>query len=237
MSNLSSITRATLRDDLRARLNEVAPDKFTDPELNQWINIAQFDVFVRLVPFIGRWYGEQSASISLTESMAGSVTAHDLSSQNPGKPADIYRLDAVIGDTQADIEDKVIPIVETLGEVYAVKGNSNYDYACCFWGEKLYTYFSSSLSLSQGVLHMYYLRKPDELTSDSDTMDLPDEYADLVIMTALSKALGKLRLMAPKEDIDRDISERIRDIERSFGVETQMMQIEEQSGIQTPRVR
>ncbi len=233
---ISDITRATLRNDLRSRLSEIAPDKFVDAELNRWLNSAQFELFVKLVPYIGRWYGEISSEMDVSSDTVGQITVRNLLSFSTGAATDIFRLEMVWWITIGTLDNAIIPIMN-IADLHSLAGNDNYNYACCLWGEVLYIYWISTSTLTNRFAYMYYLRKPDEMTSDSATMDIPSEYANLLILTALSKALGKLRIMQPKQDIDKDIQSTMREIEKTFSTETQLMAMEKSPGKQTPRVR
>ena len=62
---LNETTLRTIRSDLAARLDDIAPNKFSEQELNYWLNLSQQDVARRLSSIANLWYGT-SESISLT---------------------------------------------------------------------------------------------------------------------------------------------------------------------------
>jgi hypothetical protein len=75
-------------------------------------------------------------------------------------------------------------------------------------------------------------------TATTETcLDVPSEFADLVIMSALSKALFKLNMLGEKQQVEADISQRFNDIRQLYSTEIQMLQTEKMPGIQTPRQR
>ena len=67
--------------------------------------------------------------------------------------------------------------------------------------------------------------------------DVPTEYVDLVVMSALSKALFKLNMLGEKQTVDADISNRFNDIRALYSSEIQLQQAEKVPGVQTPRMR
>ncbi len=68
-------------------------------------------------------------------------------------------------------------------------------------------------------------------------VDVPSEFVDLVVMSAISKALFKLNMMGEKQQVEQDIVARFNDIRSLYQNEMQYMQLEKQPGIQTGRNR
>jgi len=159
---LSDITRKSARSDLRSRLAKLTTEEFQDAELNSWLNTAQFDVFVRLNAISDTWYGT-SESVSITAA-AGAVTAISLAGNYAAdKVAKFKKLINAAG--------ALIPFVSD-NEVHSLQNNSNYDYsyAVNHFGEKLLVYVgSSATALSSNASTLYFIRKPNEMTADSNT--------------------------------------------------------------------
>lgn len=230
---LSDITRKAARSDLRSRLAKLTVDEFTDVELNGWLNTAQFDVFVRLSSISDVWYGTKQA-ISLTAAQ-GAVTNIALASgYGADKIAKLKKLVLASGE--------LVPFVGD-SEVHSLKLNSNYDYsyAVCHFGEALDVFVgSSATALSSNSAYLYFIRKPDEMTADSGaggTIDVPSEFYDLVILSALAKALFKLNMLGEKQAVDADIANKFNDIRSLYASEIQISQAEKVPGVQTPRMR
>jgi len=66
-------------------------------------------------------------------------------------------------------------------------------------------------------------------------VDVPTEFVDLVILYALSKALGKLGLTQGKQEVDQDIAERFNAINQAYAAEIAMRTREQAPGMQTAR--
>jgi hypothetical protein len=228
---LSDITRKTLRSDLQSRLNEIAPDKFSAEELNHWINMSQFDVALRLSAISNIWYGEKQ-SINLSSATADAVTEIGLPSNATG--ADIMKIIKVVEATSAAI----VPFVED-NKIHSLKGNSNYDssHYCNWFGENLYVFRGTSAAALSASSEIYVIRKPDEMTTDSGTMDVPTEYYDLVVLSSMAKAMSKLNMIGVKQQLDSDVAQKFNEIRALYAQEVQIGALEERPGVQTPRNR
>lgn len=230
---LSDITRKAARSDLRSRLAKMTVEEFSEAEFNSWLNTAQFDVFVRLSSISDIWYGTKKA-ISLTAAK-GAVTSVSLAGDyGADKVAKFIKLVLASGELVPFIGDN---------EVHSLKLNSNFDYSygVCHFGETLDIFVGASAAeLSNNQAYIYFIRKPDEMTADSSTggtIDVPSEFYDLVILSALSKALFKMNMLGEKQTVDADISNRFNDIRALYSSEIQLAQAEKVPGVQTPRMR
>lgn len=238
-SALSTTTLKQARSDLQARVNEVAPDKFSPEELNFWIDKAQSEVFVRLSAISDIWYG---IFISMTTPVAavGGVTKIDLTTTD-AKPSDIAKIKQVVLTLINSVTKQTyVPFVE-FSVLYSLPLNSNYDkaYRVSWFGEDLFLFVGTSATalVSTDTLDLFFIRKPIAISADADTVDVPSEFYELLILAALSKAVGKLRLMDVKAGIDQDVSRMFADIRAMYGQEIQQMAIESAPGTQTPRLR
>jgi|TARA_Y100000310_G_scaffold315261_1_gene365590 hypothetical protein len=228
---LSDITLKTLRSDLQSRLNEIAPDKFSKEELNHWVNMSQFDVAMRLSAISNIWYGDKQ-TIDLSSAAADAVTEISLPANATG--ADIMKIIKIVDGTSGAI----VPFVED-NKIHSLKSNSNYDSAhyCNWFGEKVYVFRGTSGSGLSATSEIYVIRKPDEMTSDSGTMDVPTEYYDLVVLSAMAKATSKLNMIGVKQQLDADVAQKFNEIRALYAQEVQVSALEERVGVQTPRNR
>jgi len=334
---LSDVIRKVVRSDLRSRLNKFSTEDFSDAELNQWLNLGQFETFVRLSSISDVWYGS-TQTMTLGTAAAGTVSAHALAgSYGADKIAKIQRL-----ITSTSI---LVPFA-SFNDLYSLLQNSNYDgsYGVSWYGEKLYVFVGASASaLTSNACTLFFIRKPDEMLGDGSTfsivsgavltgngkmfniwignqsvkvtarttlgttsegiayqdsatasvkatniynallasfpvgsgitldnstpgtvlisgggitdvqnvdganltftttvnacVDVPTEFVDLVIMSALSKALLKLNMMGEKSQVEADIASKFNDIRSLYANEMQLMQIEKTPGLQSPRNR
>lgn len=331
---LSDITRKTARSDLRSRLGKLTSEEFPDAELNHWLNLGQFDTFLRLTGISDIWYGT-TQTISITAA-ANAITAISLAGNyGADKIAKMIKL--------VTASDVLIPFVRDT-DINAMLTNSNYDssYGCHWFGEKLYIFVGySATALSSNSSVLYFIRKPDEMTGDSNVytlqftgnsgdgkyfriwlgdryvtvygrttppvnaaydgivfqcsataanegaalraalgiafpsgsgvtiggstdtctitgatkvenvdtsnltftettstcMDVPTEYVDLAIMSAMSKALFKLNMIGEKNQVDSDVASKFNDIRQMYSNEIQLTGMEKAPGQQSPRTR
>ncbi len=54
--SIGTITLNVLRSDLRARINEISPNNFSNAELNRWLNVGQQETAIRLKDLNEIWY-------------------------------------------------------------------------------------------------------------------------------------------------------------------------------------
>lgn len=72
-------------------------------------------------------------------------------------------------------------------------------------------------------------------TSTASMVDVPTEYVDLIIMGAQAKAMGKLKMINERQQIEGDLAQRYAEIAQSYGQELQLVQIEKAAGVQSPK--
>ena len=237
---LSDITRKTARSDLRARIAQYTQKDIGDGELNQWLDMGQFDVATRLSAISDMWYGVKDtvAAASLAFATA-SVTEVGISSAATSlgiKPKDVAKFLTFVAGATSGLANKVIPWTR-IEDIHGYIHNTNWDsgYAVSHFGENVYFFFggSSGVEAATTTLTNFYIRKPDEMTADTDTVDVPTEFVDLVLMYAQSKALGKLGVTQGKQEVDADIAARFNEIKQSYQQEVGQRQAEAQPGVQT----
>jgi len=75
------------------------------------------------------------------------------------------------------------------------------------------------------------------MTTDAGIMDVPTEFYDLVILSAMSKATQKLNILQLKQSVDASVAAKYSDIRAAYSQEVQQDMVEEAPGVQTPRMR
>lgn len=234
---LSTKTLKQLRSDLRSRIGKLTQDEISDSELNYWLNLGQYDIASRLSVISDQWYGASEGTIDVSAIVHGTVDTITLGTDTAIAASGIMKLVAVIGDG-GGVAGKVIPW-KSLEELHNMATSSMYDtdYGVAHFGEDLYLFFGASFTMTSASIGIYYMRKPTEMASDSSTVDVPTEFADLVVLSALARALGKLNMTSNKQEVDADISAKLNDIRGLYANEVQQLQFENMPGTQTPRKR
>jgi hypothetical protein len=235
---LSDITRKLARSDLRARLAKVTTEELNDSELNQWLNMGQFDTSTRLSAISDHWYGSSVTGTDVSAHSAGAVTALTLPAG--ALATNVAKFKSVVGGgASASFNGKLIPWCR-FEELHGKLDSSLYDneWAVSWFGEKLYFFWGTSVTMTSGTVDIYFVRKADEMTADSGAggvVDVPTEYVDLVILYAQSRALNKLNMLGEKNEVDQDIAQRLADIRSQYANEAAIFNAEKQPGVQTPR--
>jgi hypothetical protein len=208
---LSSVTLATLRDDLRARLPMANRSEILDPELDRFLNLGQYDTAIKLSGINNIWYGDkQTVTIS-----SGEI---DISSYS------IMRIIKLI-----DADNGVVPFFDEK-DFEEIKKNSAYDATrgVSHFGTVLDVYAGTDAP-TVGTLTLYYYRKPVAMTSNL-TMDVPDEFQDMVVSFAEKKAMQRLGLpTGPKEE---ELMLKWRDIQQAYSNEYQAEKVGERGNDQ-----
>ena len=208
---LSSVTLAQLRSDLRLRLNEITEDNFSDEELNRWLNLAQYEVAIKLNGISAVWYGTfhvyLNVSIETTDNIFYSADISNLAMQ---------KLVAIHSINTDNGEYNTVPI-KTMQELLGYRANNYWSSTkpvCAIWGQKLY-FNNNPTASSDWEVSVYYYAKPTEMASDGANMDVPTEFQDLVILVALQIAMRKLRIITGLESIEADIALKFNEIKQS----------------------
>lgn len=133
---LSSITQATLLADLHLRLREASASVWTDAELKSYLNVAQYEVAVKLNGISDIWYGTEHVVITanINQAHTGILSYVDLSSLSILKVVNVLYVD------HANSKIEVLPLVK-YKDLIGWFNNSYFattKYACALYGEKLY---------------------------------------------------------------------------------------------------
>ncbi len=203
---LSSVTLETLRNDLRARLPAENRDQILDSELNRFLNLGQFDVAVKISGINSIWYGTKS-TVTISSSEI------DLSS------LDIMRIIKLVDQTNGPVPFYDERYFDELGKNFAYDSIR----AVSHFGTVLDVYEGASAP-TVGTLKLYYYRRPVDMTS-SLTMDVPDEFQDMVVTFAEKKALQRLgQSITAKEE---EIALKWRDLQQATGNEYRLEKTDE----------
>jgi len=196
----NSVQLQEARADLRIRLDEIAEREFRDEELDRWINLGQYDTWLQLKQITSIWYGK-NAQVAIA-GYTGTL------------PADC-------GDIKKCVyEGTLLPMID-------YKDLEGYRYSSIYGsrdfvaqrGQQIITTASGLIATG---LYVYYYAKPAELTSDTDYLNVPEEFHDIVIMFAQTKAMQKLGLAEQKQATEKDIGNRLDAIRSAYMNEMQM---------------
>jgi hypothetical protein len=216
----NSVQRQILRGDLRVRLGEIAPMKFFDLELNHWLMQGQYEVQMAFKGISNLFYGERD----VTNPTISSYEC-DLSSISPAV-SEVVKVRVDISDTWYFVK-RVEP---KEFEGYAALGATGnfYDVAndpAGFYmhqGQKLhFTHIASAIATK---VDLYYIAKPTEPSADTDYIFCPEEFHDLVVLYALTKAFQKLGTEANPEqraEVEQDIANRVKAVRWAYRNEPQ----------------
>lgn len=186
-----------MRSILRGRINEPKEDKFTDIELNNAINIGQYDVARRLLKINKSWFAKRS-SVSLTgvgNYLTGTI------------PSDCLEIESITTNTGYPLRE--LPLSE--GQL----PNTNVIYTAS-WTNPYYQIISTTLYVYHGggdtsskSVNLTYIQKPTELTDDADETIIPVEFVDFIIAYAVWRCADKagLNSLAKKREYDTMITE------------------------------
>lgn len=236
---ISTFTRKQARSDLRSRLGNVTQEKLFDDELNIWLHVAQIDIASRLSLISDIWYGATVVDKPVTLT-AGAVTQYTFDATHPPDRDSFIRITQVIG-RDSNIDNLVIPFCR-ISELYSYLKMSHFSehIACSLYGNSLYFFAGSDFTVAgTETIDIFYIKRPSALfggsASDTTFLDVPDEFYDLVIKSAQSKAFQKLGMLNEKGQLDNDIEVRLNEIKKDFSQEQQLYQFEMPAGQQTFR--
>jgi len=170
---LGTVTRKELREDLRARLRDVAPEKvFLDSELNRWLEVAQGKVARVLRQVRPELYRDTDSGSDTTENtyftVASSVAA---------------KIESLSLSIDAGTTWQNVPLIDS-SDFAAKYSNSLYtEYFGVVTGSETVK-FNKALANPTSYFVMF-LRKPVEMSTDGTALDVPDEYQELVIQYAM----------------------------------------------------
>ncbi|NPV80800.1 MAG: hypothetical protein HPY52_11070 [Firmicutes bacterium] len=169
------MTFQQMLSDLRSRIGDVAPDKYTDIELKSWLNLGQQDVACRLDNISSVWFGK-TGDISLVSG-----------TQDYDLPADVRKIMRVtINNVQAQAVD-----VTKLG---ALETNVNHTPSAAQpfyhqWGKQISVFPTPTAA---GTAKLWYFKRLSDLTADADISEIPVEYHALIVLYAQILAMQKV---------------------------------------------
>ncbi len=209
-------TLVGIREDLRIRIKEILPENCPDTLLTRWINQACLDVAMRLNRISDQWFG-----VGTTTTCAGMSTDSILEFT---LPTDCMKLIKVmdVGIATTIPTNHLIPLINSQ-EAEAVWQNSNFDYTV--WGYRwgkttLRIFIGSSVTLgttaTTGTIRLEYFRRPTEITTDTSSLDVPEEFTDLVTLHAQIKAMRVLG-KADAGGVGQEIESRYDEVAKTYG--------------------
>jgi len=220
---IGTVTLDVLRSDLRARIYEIAPKKFSDKELERWLNVAQQELTIHIKDFSEEWY-LASKTININVADVGNAKI-DLSGTNYFSTdwakvnelhfilARIYSYFSITSGSKKPVHIVPISKLEVEGQNFLYGRNKP---LCSRVGTNLY--FSQALSTDDSF-DVFYYRKPVDMDT-SNNLDIPDSMQDLVVMFAYNQCLRKLGLNTDKSN--KDINMRLNEIRKAHGFDVQV---------------
>jgi len=207
---LSTVTAASLLAQLRYRLREASASVWTDAELYTYLDIAQYEIALKLNGISDIWYGSYVQKTSSDCTNENQYTKVDISS--------IYyaRVNRIIYFSNDAGTYRVLPIVD-IGKLEGYIRNQFFGTTkliCAIWGQSVYISKASAIGASD-KLNIYYYRQPTAMAG-SNPMDVPKEFQDLVIMFALAKAIEKINQIDRKNRIEEEIKAKLDEIKQAY---------------------
>ena len=204
---LGTATLEQLRNDLRARLPKENRSEILNSELDRFLNLGQYDASLKLSGINSIWYGT-------TQTVTVSGGAIDISGYS------IMRIIKLV-----DADNGIIPFYD---EKYFEELSRHFEYdssrAATHFGQSI-TIYEGGSAPTIGTLTLYYYRKPAQMSSDSDTLDVPDEFQDIVVSFAEKKAMQRLGI--PTTAKEEELMLAWQTIQRSFSNEFSLERAEE----------
>ena len=185
------VTLAELRGQVQARLAEPISTTtwFTPEVVNSYINDAITQVFLRIVEANPDFFGLKNTQITTIQG----VQEYDL-------PADIFEIRHVGLSLGYPTEVRMTELDYSTRMMYPVKGRP-----MSFYWVRDYSSATTRIGFvpmpdADGYqIKVWYTPRPRKLVNDADTMDLPDETAQIVVPLATAYALASDKQLAQNE--------------------------------------
>lgn len=226
----NSVTFATLRDDLRVRLGEISEKFFRDEELHHWLILGQYDTWQALKDITSLWYGERdNTTLTITDNVC------DISSLGVSEVVKVLYTDdsGVTWHYVKPVEPKDFEgfvAMGTTGRLYDVASDVGGFYMQ--QGQSLYfTHIADAIATE---LDVYYVAKPTEPASDAAYVFCQEEFHDLVVLFAQTKAFQKLGAevdAGQRAETEQQIAKRIEATRQVYMTEMQMEEYRRQMNV------
>ncbi len=180
---LTPNTLTLQRDRVRLLLQEPTAQYWTNAVLDLYINEAQFDIAVGMVPGVP---GGQEELLLASEATTASVNDQELYSLPPNFHA--IRTVRTRATSTGDYGER--PIIDIEYARVHPKTKQAQPEAYFLWGESgtyqigMYPAFDSA----NGTIYVSYWRRPDELTTDSSALQIPAELHQSCAYLSATKA-------------------------------------------------
>lgn len=191
-------------DEVRPAVGEVSPKKLTDALLIRWTHQAVLSIFHKFVDVLQEKYlSEQTITTSWASGGTKNITLTN---------ALFKALKVVVGTTQfRELE---------LLEVEGFQSNANFasSYGWHTLTETSVKLVKGSSASVQASVDVTGVKKPTAITLVTDTIDLPDEFHELVILEVKKKGYEIGEKYEREQITQQQITSRIQDIENSFRI-------------------
>lgn len=188
-----AVTLADLRGQVQARLAEPigTGNWFTPEVVNTYINDAITQVFLRIVEANPDFFGLKSLTITTQPD----VQEYDL-------PADLFEIRYVGTDMGYPIELRMAETDYFYRMSWPLRGRP----LAYYWVRDYATSTNriGFIPMPDGTYTIFikYTPRPKKLVADTDTMDLPDETATIIVPLATAYALSSDKQASQKEEME-----------------------------------
>lgn len=181
----SNVTLQELRDDLRLKLSDLPPDRFGNKQLDRALNVAQYNIFVAIHAINEAWYGKFNTYQDFSDySQNGNLYVVNISGLT-----DLFKIMTIRYNSSH------IPFVP-FSYLLTMNTGAYKLYRYSLLGNNLYINFDPDLGNAGNRLDVFYYRIPTKMVNDTDKLDIPEVYQELVIMEAT-------RICYEQEDFQR----------------------------------
>jgi len=197
--------RSMVRNRIGQPVQKEGPEGFLDTELNAIINYGQLEVARRLLKINQEWFvGVESPS--------------------PGAARDTYTLPSNCLEVLSVLRNSIPALKIAVANIGILSVNANYMPAA---NQPFYYQIAGVIYLkptvNPGLVKIYFVKKPVELTTDANVTIIPDEFLDLVISYAVMHCKSKMG--APDMALmEKQYDEKFKEIEYKYraDIDTQL---------------
>jgi len=192
-----AVTLAELRQRVQSRLAEpiAAGNWFTPDTVNYYINDAIRQTFLKIVEANPDWFGLRKYSFTTTDGQGEYSIPIDAFEIRYVAHDDGFNLD--VPRKLDDWQQQYRFMIRSRGKPIAFYWTTDYSAA-----DPATLIGFIPIPDSQYQMHVWYVPRPRRLVNDSDTLDLPDEVADIIVPLATALALKSDKQLAQQEEAE-----------------------------------
>lgn len=191
-------------DEVRPAVGEVSPRKLTDALLIRWTHQAVLAIFHKFVDVLQEKYlSEQTVSTSWASGGTKNITLTNA----------LFKVLKVVTSTTQFRELELLEV-----EGFQVNANFASSYGWHTLTESSVKLVKGSSASVQASVDVTGVKKPTAITLVTDTLDIPDEFHELVILEVKKKGYEIAEKYDREQITQQQIVSRIQDIENSFRV-------------------